>query len=258
MNTYILEAHRGVGTEYPENTMPAFRAALEQGYGMIELDPRFTADNRCILHHDRTINRMARRPDGSAVEEPVQVTSLTLAELDEFDYGIAMGEAFRGTKVCRVEEVLAFAAENRIPLKFDNVIQSQTEEQREIFFAAIEASGAGEYAQFTANSTEYIQTLLARFPKAQIHYDGPSSEESLEAISRIVPKDQLTVWLRFDNEITSWNKTPPVSEELSALVKRYGKLGVWILVKESELREAVEKYGADIIETDGTLKPLKG
>ena len=45
MKKYILEAHRGVALHYPENTMSAFRAASELGYGMIELDTKFTADD---------------------------------------------------------------------------------------------------------------------------------------------------------------------------------------------------------------------
>lgn len=39
MSACILEAHRGVSTEYPENTLCALRAAARQGYGMVEVDP---------------------------------------------------------------------------------------------------------------------------------------------------------------------------------------------------------------------------
>ena len=34
-----LQAHRGVSTDAPENTMAAFRMAVEQGYDIIEFDP---------------------------------------------------------------------------------------------------------------------------------------------------------------------------------------------------------------------------
>ena len=39
-----LQAHRGVCTEAPENTMAAFRLAVEQGYDIIEFDPKMTKD----------------------------------------------------------------------------------------------------------------------------------------------------------------------------------------------------------------------
>ena len=61
--------------------------------------------------------------------------------------------------------------------------------------------------------------------------------------------------MRYDNAATSWNTTPPVNKESAEKIHRIGKLGVWIIREESELRDAVNLYGADVIETDGTLKP---
>lgn len=255
MHMCLLEAHRGVGTDCPEETRSAFRAAIAQGYGMIELDTKFTADNRCVIHHDRTVNRMARRPDGSPLAEETPIAERTFAQLAALDYGIAMGEAHRGIGLCSLEEVVSFARENRIPLKFDNVLQSHTPEQLDLFFSTIEQSGVGDYAQFTANRLDFIQDVLSRIPNAHIHYDGPASEETLKSLGALVPRERLTVWLRFPNRRTAWNKTPPVDETLAALVRRYAKLGVWLLETEEELRRAVEKYAADVVETDGSLKP---
>ena len=53
-------AHRGLHniTEgIPENSMPAFRAAIENGYG-IELDLHITSDGQIVVFHDDTLNRM--------------------------------------------------------------------------------------------------------------------------------------------------------------------------------------------------------
>ena len=55
-----LQAHRGVAAEYPENTMPAFIKAYEQGYDIIEFDPKMTADHIPVVLHDRTLNRTGR------------------------------------------------------------------------------------------------------------------------------------------------------------------------------------------------------
>ncbi|MCR5294398.1 MAG: acylphosphatase [Lachnospiraceae bacterium] len=54
-------AHRGLfdpEAGIPENSMPAFEKALEEGYG-IELDVRMTADNQFVVLHDRNLKRAA-------------------------------------------------------------------------------------------------------------------------------------------------------------------------------------------------------
>jgi glycerophosphoryl diester phosphodiesterase len=53
---FIL-AHRGCRTEAPENTMPAFELALEQGAEAIETDLRITRDRVIVCIHDATVDR---------------------------------------------------------------------------------------------------------------------------------------------------------------------------------------------------------
>lgn len=56
----VMIAHRGFfdnETEYPENSLPAFQRAVEAGYG-IELDVQLTTDNRLVVFHDETLQRM--------------------------------------------------------------------------------------------------------------------------------------------------------------------------------------------------------
>lgn len=53
-------AHRGLFTQdqsVPENSLPAFAAAVERGCG-IELDVQFTADRQLVVFHDDTLDRM--------------------------------------------------------------------------------------------------------------------------------------------------------------------------------------------------------
>ena len=67
-----LFAHRGLhGDGRAENSLPAFEAACRAGYG-IELDVRYSKDNRLIVFHDDTLERMCgdkRRPEELTVEE---------------------------------------------------------------------------------------------------------------------------------------------------------------------------------------------
>ncbi|MCI6636159.1 MAG: HAD-IA family hydrolase [Clostridiales bacterium] len=244
----LLEAHRGVGTEAVENTMAAFRLAKAQGYDMIEMDTKYTADHHCVLLHDRTLNRTADQLQNDKDAAPVQIAGQTLDAVNG-------AYTFGGERIATLEEVLAFAAEERIALKFDNVWRSHLPEERQNFLATIAASPAKEWCGITASDLASIEETQAVLHDCPIHYDGPVSEAILDELQTLVARENLTVWLRFDNAITAWCKNPPVDSALAALVHRYGKLGVWLLTTEEELYTAVKTYGADVIETDGRLKP---
>ena len=51
MNSFEIVAHRGVATEYPENTLPAFQRAIELGADAVELDVRLTKDKVPVVFH---------------------------------------------------------------------------------------------------------------------------------------------------------------------------------------------------------------
>lgn len=87
----ITFAHRGARTEAPENTMPAFRRALELGASGLETDAWLSADAEVVLVHDRAARRGLRRRNVS------RSTADALAELDVprlFDLYAELGSAF--------------------------------------------------------------------------------------------------------------------------------------------------------------------
>jgi glycerophosphoryl diester phosphodiesterase len=51
-----LQGHRGARGLYPENTLPAFKAAMDLGMTTIELDTVLTKDKQLIIHHDDNLN----------------------------------------------------------------------------------------------------------------------------------------------------------------------------------------------------------
>ena len=71
----FVAAHRGWCDKYPENTMLAFRKALEVGVDQIETDVRITADGELVCIHDDSVDRTT---NGSG-----KVCELTLAELQK-------------------------------------------------------------------------------------------------------------------------------------------------------------------------------
>jgi len=77
-----LIAHRGGSALAPENTMAAFRQAVDVYQAdMIELDVRASADGRCVVIHDDTVDRTT---DGTGA-----VADLPFAALRELDAGWA-------------------------------------------------------------------------------------------------------------------------------------------------------------------------
>ena len=72
-----IQAHRGYSGRYPENTMLAFRKAVEAGCDGIELDVHATRDGVPVVIHDETVDRTT---DGTGA-----VADLTLRELKQFN-----------------------------------------------------------------------------------------------------------------------------------------------------------------------------
>ena len=247
-----FQAHRGVSSDYPENTMPAFRAAWEQGYHVLEIDPRFTADGECVAFHDNTINRTCRTDHGAVIEEETIIESVTYPELQQLDAGLYKGEQFKGTRVPLMEEVFAFAKAADLDCKVDNKFSKFPLWQQEALFDIAEASGAD--VGFTCKNVEVVRQIVGRFPKAPIHYDGMVTEQILQEIASILVSNALIVWMALDTPLTGWVKIPKADPVICAMVKEYGELGIWILNTQDELEQA-NKLGADIIETNGLLKP---
>ena len=72
-------AHRGASALAPENTIEAFRLAVEAGAGGLELDVHMTRDGHIVVIHDATVDRTT---NGSGA-----VSEMTLDELRGFDAG---------------------------------------------------------------------------------------------------------------------------------------------------------------------------
>ncbi|MBU6283841.1 glycerophosphodiester phosphodiesterase, partial [bacterium] len=91
-------AHRGASAECPENTLVAFRRAMELGANMIECDLQLTADGHVVVFHDWSLERTT---DGSGT-----VRDQPLAVLRSLDAGSWKEPRFAGERVPTLEEAL--------------------------------------------------------------------------------------------------------------------------------------------------------
>lgn len=106
-------AHRGFSSIAPENTMPAFVAAVKAGYSMIEVDLVQSSDGVQFCLHDATINRTSNGT-GTA-------SQMTAAQLESYDFGYPakFGAQYSGTKIPTLEEFLIFCKKNNIYAELD-------------------------------------------------------------------------------------------------------------------------------------------
>jgi len=91
-------AHRGFNTIAPENSMPAFGAAVAMGAEEIEFDLWYTKDGEVVSIHDSTLDRVS---NGSG-----NVWDYTLDELQQLDFGDGHGEAFKEMRIPTFEDIL--------------------------------------------------------------------------------------------------------------------------------------------------------
>ena len=84
-------AHRGLSSRYPENTLLAFRKALEAGKDGIETDLRLSADGEVVLFHDKDLARI------TGAKGSVETSSLQ--ELKTLDAG-------EGERIPTLDELL--------------------------------------------------------------------------------------------------------------------------------------------------------
>ena len=99
-------AHRGASGHAPENTLAAFRRAVELGARFIETDLHLSRDARFVAIHDDTLDRTT---SGRGL-----VHEYALAELREFDAGSWFDPRFAGERIPTLDEILQFAREHDV------------------------------------------------------------------------------------------------------------------------------------------------
>lgn len=115
----FIFAHRGMKSEMPENTMPAFKEAFSLGFG-VEFDVRMTMDKKAVVIHDKDLWRIAGKH--------VNISAMTLAELRMLDIGSHFNARFLGTRIPTLEEVCELII-NDLPIGQRVAIHLKYEEQ---------------------------------------------------------------------------------------------------------------------------------
>jgi len=89
---YDLQGHRGARGLLPENTIPGFLRAVEEGVDTVEMDVVVTGDGQVIVSHEPWFNHsIATKPDGTPVtegeERSLNIFEMTFEEIQQYDVG---------------------------------------------------------------------------------------------------------------------------------------------------------------------------
>lgn len=168
-----LTAHRGVTAVAPENTIPAYEKAVEEGYYTAECDILLTKDNVWVLNHNDTTNKM--------FFEMGNVADYTLEELKGFTYRQGVNFWQEGLEIATLDEYLDVfvGTETRpqIEIKADSYDMLYT------VVDAIEAKGLTEQAIVISFDFGQLEVIHELNPDIELWYliDEITAEEIAKA-----------------------------------------------------------------------------
>lgn len=234
----VIVAHRGLALEAPENTLPAYAAALALGFG-IEIDPRLTSDGHVVIVHDESVDRTT---DGAG-----KVEDLSLAQIRQLDAGSWFDPVYAGVRVPLLDEVLALVAERapRALVMLD--IKSTDPRMERLVIDSLEAHGLLEGSVgiggliYSAEMRERYQVAQPRFPLARC---VEASQELEQGVA-----DPCADWLycRYVPSAEDVRTAQEAGKQVvsSAPPVMYHHPDNWLLVREA---------GADAMLTDHQLE----
>jgi glycerophosphoryl diester phosphodiesterase len=181
----MVVAHRGASGEAPENTIPAFNLAWQQGADAIEGDFHLTKDGQVVCIHDANTTKVAGKN--------LVVKNTTLAELKKLDVGIKKGAAFEGTSIPTIGEVFeTIPAEKKIYIEIKCGLEIIPPLLREVSKFQLEK----EQVIFICFDAEIIRAVKMKVPHFKAYWlssvkqnkDGsftPSLEASLTTLGKV-------------------------------------------------------------------------
>lgn len=156
----IVLGHRGASGYAPENTLEAFKMAMDMGADGFELDVHLSKDGELVVIHDETVDRTT---DGTGF-----VGEMTLAELKALDASNHK-EAYKGVKIPTLAEVYDLIRDTdhivNVEIKTDNIFYPQLEEKVLALEKEKGMEGRIVYSSFNHYTVKKIRALA---PDAQI------------------------------------------------------------------------------------------
>ncbi len=230
----LIEAHRGNSSHAPENTLAAFRLAIELPAPWIELDVHPALDGTLVVIHDKTVDRTT---DGSGA-----LRQLSVEQLRQLDAGSWFGPAFRGEPVPTLAEVLQLVVPTATRL---NVEIKASPPDADVSGSLVRMlRGCGKEREYLVSSFDLEALLQVRAiaPEIGLALIGPGPELLTAAREHGLP------WIHVHH--------PTLSPELVATAHAEGiKVNTWT-VDDTGLLESYRDFGIDKLCTNRPAEML--
>ncbi len=197
-------AHRGFNTVAPENTMPAFAAAISLGAEEIEFDIWSTKDGELVTAHDARLERVS---NGEGF-----IGRYTLEELKKLDFGSRFSEKLCGLQLPTFEEILQQFAGRvimNIHMKIWDVLddtENKTDPRYEQVAALIKKYNCEKHIYFMSTHTESLLEMRKLLPDASYCQGSQHGQEGNKkmvelAIEHGFDKVQFVFWRPFEKDL---------------------------------------------------------
>jgi glycerophosphoryl diester phosphodiesterase len=233
----MIIAHRGASRDAPENTMPAFKLAWEQGADAIEGDFHLTRDGHIVCIHDYDTKRVSDRN--------FVISKSTLAELRKLDVGAYRGKNFKGIVIPTIAEVFSSIPEQKkiyIEIKCGAKIIP-------VLLEEIKKSGLKrEQIVVICFNEKVIQELKAKAPQFKAFWLSGFKENKS---GKAVPSPETVLKTLKQTEADGFSSSKDIiSEPFIRSVMEHGyEYHVWT-VDDLKTAKRFKKWGANSITTN--------
>ena len=148
----LVHGHRGARARLPENTLPAFEYAIQQGVDALEMDMAVTKDNVIVISHDPILHGPVCTLAG---KDMAVIHQLTLAEVRQWDCGAVQNPRFPTQKT---------VPGTRMPT-LDDVFQLSG---RGSFYYNIETKSFPDHPELTPAPEDFAKLVLDKIRKYKL------------------------------------------------------------------------------------------
>lgn len=259
-----IQGHRGCRGLLPENTLPAFRKALELGVQTLELDVVISADHQVVVSHEPFFNHeMSLKPDGSEISEEEErshnIYQMDYAMAATYDVGQKPHPRFPDQQKMAVQKPLlrevianseAYAAELGRDLPFynietkttptgDNSFHPEPEPFVDLLMGVVKEAGIAERTYIQSFDIRTLQVMRQKYPDIKLVLLVENEDSAQTNLDKLGFKPAVySPWFKY------------VDEKLVAFCKAENMLLIpWTLNDEAEIKRALA-LGVDGIISD--------